>query len=295
MRDRGRRSRWLVSGCGSWADAQRPEPIGPHRRRLASGSATAWSLALTVGLLAGCTAGLRVDTSHQATAQDDRVQLLVIHFTSEDFAPSLKLLTEGPVSCHYLVSDDPPKVYRLVDESRRAYHAGVSSWKGQTQLNAASIGIEIANLGLVGSGDAVAWQEYPRAQMDVVTALIKDIVARHRIKPECILGHNEIAPQRKVDPGPRFPWKRLADEGLIPWPDPAEVARRTPAFEAQLPSVAWFQDRLTRHGFAAPQGGELDDATRNVLAVFQMRYRPQRCDGTPDAETAALLDVLISP
>ncbi len=246
-------------------------------------------------LLAGCAGGPPLDTTYSSVSQDSRVQFLVIHFTSEDFASSLKVLTEGPVSAHYLVRDDPPIVYRLVDENRRAYQAGVSSWKGQTQLNAASIGIEIVNLGDRGPPDNLQWFDYPKAQMDVVVALVKDIVKRHQIRPDRIVGHSDIAPQRKVDPGPRFPWKRLADEGLIPWPDASAVAQRRPGFEALLPDVAWFQDRLEKHGFAVPKNGDLDAATRRVVAAFQMKYRPARFDGTPDAETAALLDVLVNP
>lgn len=241
--------------------------------------------------LAGCASSPRIDTSYTSANQDSRVQFLVLHFTSSDFASSLKVLTEGPVSSHYLVRDDPPTVYRLVDEGRRAYHAGVSSWRGNTQLNAASIGIEIVNEGLQGG----TWQPYPKAQMDAVLELVKSIVARHEIRPERIVGHSDIAPQRKVDPGPMFPWKRLADEGLIAWPDAQSVAQRRAAFEQSLPDVAWFQRRLAQHGYAVPQGGDLDPETRNVLAAFQMRYRPARFDGTPDAETAALLDVLVNP
>ena len=252
------------------------------------------SLAI-VALAAGCAGGPPIDTTYSSVSQDSRAQYLVIHFTSEDFASSLKVLTQGPVSAHYLVRDDPPIVYRLVDENRRAYHAGVSSWKGQTQLNAASIGIEIVNLGDRGPPDALTWSDYPKAQIDVVVALVKDIVKRHDIRPDRIVGHSDIAPQRKVDPGPRFPWKRLADEGIIPWPDARAVAQRRPPFEAQLPDVAWFQDRLEKHGFAVPKTGELDPATRRVVAAFQMKYRPERFDGTPDAETAALLDVLVNP
>ena len=250
------------------------------------------AFAFCLCLLAGCASGPALDTSYTAASQDSRAQFLVIHFTSESFESALKTLTQGPVSAHYLVRDDPPTVYRLVDENRRAYHAGVSSWQGQTQLNAASIGIEIVNLGDTKSGE---YAEYPKAQMDVVMALVKDIVKRHAIRPDRIVGHSDIAPQRKVDPGPRFPWKRLADEGLIPWPDAAEVERRRANFEVRLPDVLWFQDRLAKHGFAVPQTGELDPATRNVIAVFQMKYRPDRFDGLPDAQTAAILDVLVAP
>jgi len=164
--------------------------------------------------LAGCASVPPIDTSYTSASQDSRAQFLVLHFTSEDFVSSLKTLTQGPVSSHYLVRDDPPTVYRLVDESRRAYHAGVSSWKGQTQLNAASIGIEIVNLGDKGTAEAPIWHDYPKAQMDVVVALVKDIVARHEIRPDRILGHSDIAPQRKTDPGPCFDWLRyLADLG----------------------------------------------------------------------------------
>jgi N-acetylmuramoyl-L-alanine amidase len=249
------------------------------------------TLAFAALFLAGCAAGPRIDTSRHAASQGSRVQFLVLHFTEGDFDNAMQILTEGPVSAHYLVRDDPPTVYQLVDESRRAYHAGESSWQGYTQLNAASIGIEIVN-----RGDSLGeWQEFPKAQMDVVLALVKDIVRRHHIRPDRIVGHSDIAPQRKFDPGPRFPWKRLADEGLISWPDATEVARRQRAFVQQLPDVEWFQQRLSKQGYEVPLNGELDEATVLVIGAFQMRYRPARFDGMPDAETAAILDVLVNP
>lgn len=250
--------------------------------------------ALACLLLAAC-AGPPIDTTYKSVSQDSRVQFLVLHFTSSDFPSSLKILTVGPVSSHYLVTEPPVIVYRLVDEKRRAYHAGLSSWRGHTQLNAASIGIEIVNLGSNGDRADGPFAEYPEEQVATVIELVKDIVKRHQIRPEHIVGHSDIAPQRKVDPGPKFPWKRLADAGLIPWPDAAAVAARLPAFEQSLPEVAWFQQRLARHGFAVPQNGELDLATRNVLRALQMKYRPARYDGEPDAETAALLEVLTTP
>lgn len=247
-------------------------------------------------LLAACaTGGPVLDTTYNAKSQESRVLFLVLHYTEGDFPGSLKILTEGPVSSHYLVNDNPPTIYRLVDESRTAHHAGVSSWKGYTQLNASSIGIEIVNRAFTGTPDPNNWAEFPKAQMDVVMALVKDIVARHKIRPDRIVGHSDIAPQRKIDPGPKFPWKRLADEGLIPWPDAAKVAERRVGFEAGLPDVEWFQRNLAKHGFAVPINGELDEATVRVIMVFQMKYRPARFDGMPDAETAAILDVLVDP
>jgi N-acetylmuramoyl-L-alanine amidase len=242
--------------------------------------------------LAGCAAGPQIDRSHAATSQGSRVQYVILHFTWADWRSSLEILTEGPVSAHYLVRDDPVRVYQLVDESRRAFHAGQSAWRGHTQLNAASIGVEIVNAGNRLADQGVAWQDYPQAQIEAVVALVADIVARHDIRPENVLGHSDIAPLRKLDPGPRFPWRRLADAGLVAWPDPNLVEQRRPAYEAALPDIDWFQQKLGEHGFAIARTGALDAETRTILTVFQMKYRPARFDGEPDAETAAILDAL---
>jgi N-acetylmuramoyl-L-alanine amidase len=125
--------------------------------------------------------------------------------------------------------------------------------------------------------------------------LIEDIVGRHRIRPERILGHTEVTPQTKEDPGPTFPWKRLADEGIVPWPDDQRVAALRAIYEAALPDVAWFQQAMVQHGYELAQTGLLDEPTRRVIASFQMRYRPANYDGKPDAETAALVQVLNTP
>ena len=253
-------------------------------------------LALAVCLLvAGCAGGARIDRSHEAASQGSRVQYVILHFTWDDWDSSLATLTTGPVSSHYLVRDDPVRVYQLVDESRRAYHAGESSWAGHTNLNSASIGIEIVNAGNRLADQGQPWQDYPPKQIDAVVALVEDIVRRHGIPPEHVLGHSDIAPLRKLDPGPKFPWHRLAAAGLIPWPDPVQVAARRAAFDAALPDVAWFQNRLAAHGYGIVQSGVLDDDTRRIIAAFQMKYRPARFDGEPDAETAALLYVLTAP
>lgn len=244
-------------------------------------------------LLTGCASGPRFDTTYTARSQDSRVLYLILHYTTIDTSTSLRVLTQEEVSSHYLVSDGPrPVVYRLVDESRRAWHAGPSEWKGHTALNASSIGIEIVNLGFKDTPQGRVWDEYTPQQIEVLVPLIRDIVQRHQIRPDRVLGHSDIQPQTKQDPGPRFPWQRLADEGLILWPDAAKVAAAEPLFVQALPDVAWFQARLARHGFKVPQHGALDEETRTVISAFQMKYRPERIDGTPDARTAALLAAL---
>lgn len=235
-----------------------------------------------------------IDTSHRSRNHESRVRYLVIHFTQLSFPRSLQVLTEGNVSSHYLVDVEPPVIYRLVDEDRRAWHAGRSFWQGDTNLNSSSIGIEIVNLGDDAS-PGVAYQEYPAAQIDAVVALVRDIAQRHEIAPHRILGHSDIAPQRKTDPGPHFPWARLAAEGLIPWPRESVVREAMTRYMTALPTVAWFQEKLAQHGFEVARHGELDEATRRVIAAFQMKYRPEKYDGAPDAETAALLEAVTQP
>lgn len=266
--------------------------MASRRTRGSSALPLAWAAGLCG--LAACAPGLAIDTRHEAVSQDSRVRFIVLHYTSRDFAGALQRLTREEVSSHYLVARDPPTIYRLVPEERRAWHAGQSSWQGTTALNAASVGIEIVNAGNRGDPSA-PYEEYPPAQVEQVVALVRDVQRRHQVRPHRIVGHAEIQPQTKQDPGPRFPWRRLADEGLVPWPDEAAVSAAEPRFAADLPQAAWFQERLAAHGFEVPRTGLLDDATRRVLASFQMRYRPARCDGEPDAETAALLEVVTAP
>jgi len=252
-------------------------------------------------LLAGCATvppeGPRLDHSLTARAQSERIKYVILHYTVSDLPRSINTLAHGTqVSAHYLLTDtNPPFFYTLVDESRQSNHAGLSSWKIYNQLNSASIGIEIVNPGFKETPEGRVYAPFQQAQVDQLILLLKDIVKRHNIAPGNILGHNDIAPQRKQDPGPAFPWKQLADAGLIPWPEASRVASRLPGYQEQLPEMLWFQRKLAEIGYAVPQTGELDQATRNVISVFQTKYRPALFDGTPDAETAAMIDVLTTP
>lgn len=252
--------------------------------------------ACAVVVLAGCAAAptgppkLTIDRSIQAQAQNSRVEFVVLHYTSASNERSLELLSQRNVSSHYLITDEAvPRVYQLVNESRRAWHAGISQWYGRTDMNSASIGIEIVNPGGAGQD----WAPYSQAQIDTLLLLLADIVQRHQIKGHNIVGHSDVAPQRKVDPGPLFPWKKLALMGLARWYHEALAAQYRVQFERQgLPDVAWIQDQLARVGYSTPKTGRLDKTTRNVVAAFQMRYRPSLYDGVPDAQTLAILKSL---
>jgi N-acetylmuramoyl-L-alanine amidase len=266
-------------------------------------------LALGMALLmAGCATvategGVPINTSKTAKGQDSRSLFLILHYTVADFPLSMKILTEQEVSAHYLLSDEsPPRIYRLVDENRRAWHSGASAWKENRRLNSSSIGIEIVHPGIQPGTPANApaedrtYQPFSQAQMEVLIPLIKDIVKRHQIKPERILGHGEVSAQYKEDPGPTFPWKMLSDLGITPpWPDTTRVAEQRTVFEAALPEAYWFQTALAQHGYEIATTGQFDLQTQRVLMNFQMRYRPSNFKGQPDAETAALLYVLTTP
>lgn len=246
------------------------------------------------GLLSACglyrSDGLVIDRSIVAKSQNSRVEFVVLHYTSTGNEASLKILSQLNVSSHYLITREPrPKVYQLVDESRRAWHAGISEWYGRTDMNSASIGIEIVNHGK----ERGSWEAYTPEQITTLVALLRDISARHQIKPANIVGHSDIAAQRKIDPGPLFPWKLLAAHGLGRWFDEDRASEYQAEFVRNgLPDITWIQGELRRLGYAPPATGELDRATRNVIAAFQMHFRPARYDGVPDAETVAIMKAL---
>lgn len=271
----------------------------PGDRRHGTGRGAGLSrlaLLFACAVLAGCAArgpgGYRLDASMPSQGQSSRVQFIVLHYTAGSLERSLKVLSQGKVGSHYVVTDEePPRFFRMVDENRSAWHAGTSAWRGYTWLNSSSIGIEIVNPGWTrGPDGAMVWHPYPESQIEAVIALVRDLAQRHGVKPENIVGHSDIAPRRKLDPGPLFPWKRLADAGLGRWYDEARARQYLAQFQAEgPPDIGWFQQHLARIGYDVPQSGVADDATQAALAAFQLHYRPQDFFGRADAETAALL------
>jgi N-acetylmuramoyl-L-alanine amidase len=153
---------------------------------------------LVLALLAGCSTGPMIDHSYSAKSQSSRVKYIVLHYTVSDLPSSIKILTQNEVSSHYLVTnEEKPVIYQLVEEGRQSNHAGVSNWKTYTHLNSSSVGIEIVNFGYKDTPEGRIWEPFPQAQVDHVIWLVRQIAARHKVAPENILGHSDIAPQRK--------------------------------------------------------------------------------------------------
>ena len=270
-------------------------------------------------ILSGCASQNKNTVVVDSENQDTRVRMIVIHHTSEDFQGSLDILTKDssrPVSSHYLVPEpgDPSykdktlKVYQLVPEAGRAWHAGSSYWAGRTALNDMSVGIEIVNQtycrnaaepasqGEAGQPPAriCFYPDFPESQLAMVIDLLRGITARHsEVKPTDIVGHSDIAPQRKIDPGPRFPWQRLYKLGFGAWYDDNTVFRYWEYFLTELPPVLTLQTALHEYGYAIELSGENDEQSQNVLRAFQMHFRPWLVNSEFDAETVAILYALL--
>jgi N-acetylmuramoyl-L-alanine amidase len=227
----------------------------------------------------------RPSPNHDARPDGQAVDILLLHYTGmRSAAEALDRLVDpaAKVSAHYLVEEDGT-VWRLVPEARRAWHAGVGSWAGAADINARSIGIELVN-----PGHEFGYRPFPEAQMAALETLARGILARHPIPPRRVLGHSDVAPARKEDPGELFDWARLARAGIGLWPEIPEIK------DGPAPDLARLQADLARYGYGVPQTGALDEATRAVVAAFQRHFRPARVDGVPDAGTAARLAALLT-
>ncbi|HEX7887312.1 MAG TPA: N-acetylmuramoyl-L-alanine amidase [Phenylobacterium sp.] len=216
--------------------------------------------------------------------------MLVLHYTGmktgEEAIARLRD-PEARVSAHYVVEEDG-RVFRLVAEERRAWHAGVSFWRGRRNVNGDSIGIEIVN-----PGHEWGYRSFPDAQIDALIALTADIRGRWTIEDRDIVGHSDVAPVRKNDPGELFPWKRLAEAGHGLWAE-APAAPGKPIGEGEEGAAVFaLQAGLTRVGYELPPSGKFDADTTAVLRAFQRHWRPERVDGIADGETRARLIALL--
>jgi N-acetylmuramoyl-L-alanine amidase len=194
---------------------------------------------------------------------------------------------EAKVSAHYLVEEDG-RVFSLVAEERRAWHAGVSFWKGETDINGRAVGVEIVN-----PGHEFGYRPFPVAQVDAVIALIAEIRGRWDIDDERILGHSDVAPDRKQDPGELFPWKQLAEAGHGLWAEPAAPPGGPLKEGAEGPGVFALQAGLTRLGYDCAPSGVYEPRTATIVRAFQRHWRPAKVDGVADGETRARLIALL--
>ena len=263
-----------------------------------------WSLCLILLLSACQPAPYQLSSRYPSASQNERIAFLILHYTDENDANSLRLLTEPAhqVSAHYLIPRDtdqtPLPVYQLVPDSQRAWHAGRSRWHQYAGLNASSLGIEIVNLGYPPE-DALLpahqrrWQPYTQAQIAAIGALTQKLVQRYRIPPTQVLAHSDVAPERKQDPGPHFPWRELAlHYGVGAWPDEARVTALR-----QQPAAAWnaltWQQQLARYGYGIAPSGTWDEQSRAALRAFQLHFRPALVSGEPDEQSQAILTALL--
>jgi N-acetylmuramoyl-L-alanine amidase len=249
----------------------------------------------------------RVDKkSYKATGYNERVKFIILHYTAIDTERSIRALTQGQVSAHYLVTDKRwDSIYQLVPLEKRAWHAGISEFAGRTNLNDSSIGIEIVNQGYkktvvdldtenevknIANREFYPFKDY---QIKKIGRLLQDLVKEYKIMPKNILGHSDISPTRKQDPGPMFPWEELYRRyGIGAWYEIDDFHRFYDKDLYEKYSDADIQMELRRYGYGIRISGEKDGETIKVVGAFQAHFRPTKVTGEMDLETFAILKAL---
>nr|WP_092674601.1 N-acetylmuramoyl-L-alanine amidase [Rosenbergiella nectarea] len=264
---------------------------------------------IMLALLSGCqatkpaptTSQQAVNTTYVAISHQPRINAIVIHYTVADEQRALALLTGKQVSSHYLIAQHPkgnqssPEIYQLVPEDQAAWHAGLSAWRGTYNLNKTSIGIELVNKGVIEpSGQHFGQCErYPPQQIGVLIQLVSQIAHRYGIEPENIIGHSDIAPLRKVDPGPCFPWQQLAEHGLGAWPDQKLVNKLLAGRAPDAPVANAVLLPLLKHYGYAISAHATPDEQQQLIRAFQMHFQPENSSGYGDQLTLARLQALL--
>ena len=218
--------------------------------------------------------------------------MIILHYTGMPSGEAALARLRDPaarVSAHYLIEEDG-RIFLLAPEERRAWHAGVSFWKGERNLNGVSIGIELVN-----PGHDWGYRPFPDAQIETLLELLDGIRGRWSVPDARILAHSDVAPDRKLDPGELFPWNRLAEAGhglwVEPAPAPAPGAPLAPGEDGA--AVFALQAGLTRLGYDCAPSGAYDEATTTIVTAFQRHWRPAQLDGIADGETRARLMALL--
>jgi N-acetylmuramoyl-L-alanine amidase len=235
---------------------------------------------------------IRPSPNHEPRKGVARPDILLLHYTGmKTTQAALERLCDpgARVSSHYVVFEDG-RIFQLVPEALRAYHAGESSWEGTSDINSRSVGIEIGN-----QGHDHGCPPFPEAQIERVIALCRDIVTRWSIAPWRVLAHSDVAPNRKRDPGEAFPWARLAAAGVGAFVEPAPMERRRPLGPGDHGAeVAKLQRMLIDYGYGVTANGSYDATTHEVVAAFQRHFRPAQVDGIADGSTMRTLANLLA-
>src|SRR5271154_7016938 len=231
--------------------------------------------------------------NHGERSNGRKPDMILLHYTGmPDARAALQLLCSdsSKVSAHYFVFEDG-RIVQMVQESRRAWHAGASFWAGETDINSCSIGIEIAN-----PGHDHGYPDFPKRQIAAVTTLCRSIQPRNTIPPVRVLGHSDVAPARKQEPGEKFPWRTLYDSSVGHWVKPAAIMNFGQVLRPgdRGDAVATLQKALSEYGYGIEPNGEYDHTTREVVMAFQRHFRPERVDGTADPSTRSTLQELLA-
>jgi N-acetylmuramoyl-L-alanine amidase len=236
-------------------------------------------------------ADVRVSPNFGPRLGSGRPDMIILHYTGMPTGPAAEewlCNPESQVSSHYLIHEDG-RVVQMVREGDRAWHAGKSSWRGLTDINSCSIGIEIVN-----PGHEFGYDAFPMAQMDSVIALCRDITKRHLVLPERLLAHSDVAPGRKIDPGEKFDWELLAEAGLGHFVAPVPVTDGPSlALGDSGDAVQCLQSMLSLYGYGVEITGQYDQRTSVVTAAFQRHFRPALVDGVTDPSTVETLQRLV--
>ena len=273
-------------------------------------------LSLNINVASSNEAGvseLDKNETYQSESFSTRIRFIVIHYTSIDWENSLKVLTQERygVSSHYLIPEngdetytDQIKIFQLVEEKNRAWHAGVSKWEERTNINDQSIGIELVNQAECSMRQGSKYNytnnyiclflEFDNEQIDALIDLLKNILARHEeIKPTYIIGHSDIAPNRKYDPGPKFPWRKLYENGIGAWYEDVAFEKYKNQFKSKTPHISQIQCALKKYGYGIEISEKMDEQTFYVLRSFQYHFTPNHSNGKVSTEMVSALWALL--
>ncbi len=264
-------------------------------------------------VITGCSSGnssINIDESIQSPNHNARIKYIVLHYTATNFKNTVDIFTNNTkppraVSAHYVIPENLDssyhyknlKVFRLVKNAERAWHAGVSSWKGVAGLNDQSIGIELVNQVSCQSIDERAYCSFSDFDPQQIQLLLKTLDYLMRQYPQIpatnIIAHSDIAPSRKLDPGPRFPWELLYRHGHGAWFDYQTMIQYAEKFTLSMPSLLTIQQALKKYGYDLEASGELDEQTNQVVSAFQRHFVQDNVTGVIDIKTAAILFALM--